>query len=444
MLILEETPVASRTDTVFSSLQGHYIPGTRICGVMPGKSGSQKILTTGFLSAGSPVISFDGSSMLFSAQQEMDGPWQIWEMDIGSGGFRKVISLNENCTDPVYLPDGRIVFSRMTPRDTLTSDHQLFSCNSDGSDLRQLTFSPSHNLSTIVLADGRLLTVSIQSYPERKEPMLMVLRPDGTKADLFYKVSGNRTLMSGATETSDGRILFIESEKSGSRKGRIMSVSYNRPLHSGIEITRDLEGDFCSVFPSSRGKLLVSDRENAGGNYSLSEFDPSVNSLVKLVDTDPEYDITKILITEVRNQPKKLPSEVDTNVKTGLLLCQDINFLNPFLADSTAGKARATQIEVLGADTTYGIVDVESDGSFQLKVLADMPFRIMTLDRNGNRVNGPGSWLWLRPNERRGCIGCHEDPEMVPGNKVSLAIWKTPVIIPVHINKVEEKTVELE
>jgi hypothetical protein len=98
----------------------------------------------------------------------------------------------------------------------------------------------------------------------------------------------------------------------------------------------------------------------------------------------------------------------------------------------------------LGIDTTYGVVEVEKDGSFQLKVLADTPFRIRTLDEKGNIVNGPCSWLWLRPNERRGCVGCHEDPELAPENRVSLATKKPPVIVPVHISDIEEKIVDLE
>jgi len=76
--------------------------------------------------------------------------------------------------------------------------------------------------------------------------------------------------------------------------------------------------------------------------------------------------------------------------------------------------------------------------------MADTPFRIRTLDESGNVVSGPCSWLWLRPNERRGCIGCHENPELAPENIVSLAVKKPPVIIPVHITEVNEKTVELE
>jgi hypothetical protein len=76
--------------------------------------------------------------------------------------------------------------------------------------------------------------------------------------------------------------------------------------------------------------------------------------------------------------------------------------------------------------------------------MADTPFRIRTLDENDNVVNDPCTWLWLRPNERRGCVGCHEDPELVPENRVSLSVRKQPVIIPVDVKKIKEKDVELE
>jgi hypothetical protein len=52
--------------------------------------------------------------------------------------------------------------------------------------------------------------------------------------------------------------------------------------------------------------------------------------------------------------------------------------------------------------------------------------------------------MWLRPNERRGCVGCHEDPELVPANRVPLAVKKNPVGVPVHAEKIKEKAVELE
>ena len=124
--------------------------------------------------------------MLFTAQQKPDDPWQIWEMDLESLNSRKITSSGENCTDPAYLPDGRLVFSKSTVNDTVRNAHCLFTCNPDGSGLKQITFSPSTILATTVLRDGRLLTINLQTFPAT-EILLMVMRPDGTKADLFYR-----------------------------------------------------------------------------------------------------------------------------------------------------------------------------------------------------------------------------------------------------------------
>ena len=131
-------------------------------------------------------------------------------------------------------------------------------------------------------------------------------------------------------------------------------------------------------------------------------------------------------------------------MKTGLLFCQNIAITGLSSPENIYSLPAADRIELIGVDSSLGVVKVEQDGSFYLKVNADMPFKIKTLDADGNTLNGPGSWIWLRPNERRGCTGCHEDHEMVPANRVALAVKNQPVAVPVHVSGVKEKQVELE
>jgi TonB family protein len=68
----------------------------------------------------------------------------------------------------------------------------------------------------------------------------------------------------------------------------------------------------------------------------------------------------------------------------------------------------------------------------------------LSIDEKGNVISGPCDWVWVRPNERRGCVGCHEDHEIVPDNRRPLSVIKDPVSVPVHINKVVEKKISLE
>jgi hypothetical protein len=442
MLVATEAPANIPGGDYVNGDLWRYIPEARIVAFIPGKPASAKVLTNDFYSACSPEISYDGRLMLFTAQQIQDDPWQIWEMDLESLKSRKITSFRENCTDPAYLPNGKLVFSKLTVNDTVRNAHCLFTCDPDGSGLKQITFSPSTIFATTVLRDGRLLTISRQTFPGNGDPFLMVMRPDGTKADMFYQGTAGCKLTTSACETADGKVVFVESDRGLS--GNVISIKYNRPLHTRSSLTTGIGGDFCFVLPVKQDQYLVSFRRTDSERFSLYDFDPGKNSLREIVFSDPVYDVVEVIGVKERELPKKLPSEVDLQVKTGLLLCQDINFLNQPDVGQLSGIPKAGKIEVLGIDTTYGVVQVEKDGSFYLKVMADTPFRIRTLDEKGNTVDGPCSWLWLRPNERRGCIGCHEDPELAPENRVSLAVRKAPVIIPVHISDIKEKIVDLE
>ena len=417
----------------------------QLVAINPEKTGSAaKVLTSGYFSACSPEISYDAKYMLFSARQNESDNWQIYEMNLSDSKTRQITNIKEDCTDPVYLPNGRIVFSKSLNQDLLKKGNSLFTCNSNGSDIKKITFNPSTYLSSIILKDGRILTLNTQNYKDIPKSRLIVLRPDGTKAELFYNGENGSSLLNGASETDDGKIVFIESEKEGTNKGDIVSINYNRPLHTRMNLTAELKGNFKAVLPLHPGKLLVSCKPSESDHYSLYEFDTDKRVLGNTIYSNAENDVLEAVLIKKHDRQKKLPSEVDMGVKTGLLFCQNINILNPYSEPNSNIPAKSSRIEVIGIDSTMGTINVEKDGSFYVKVIADTPFRIQTIDEKGKVINGPCDWIWLRPNERRGCVGCHEDPEIVPDNMVPFSVKKAPVSVPVHINKVVEKKISLE
>jgi hypothetical protein len=422
-----------------------YITRTSIVSLNPDKQvKSLKALSEDFYSARSPEISYDGKFMLFTAKKKQNDPWQIWEMRLADSKARQVTSCREDCIDPIYLPGGRLAFSRSAVNDSLKAGLSLYTCNLNGSDIKRITFNPHTYFASTVLKDGRILAIDKQLYPDQGDQLFMILRPDGTKEDMFYKGIDGSKIYSRGWETNQGRIVFIESDRESLEGGNIVSISYNRPSHSGINLTSKIKGDFCAAFPLSSGRMLVSYRSSEEDRFSLYEFDPETGSLGKVIYDDKDCDVLEVVVAGKHERPKKLPSEVDMGVKSGLLLCQDINVLYPGSPVNVTTLPMASGIEVLGIDSTLGVVKVEEDGSFYLKVMSDKPFRIRTIDKNGNVLHGPCGWIWLRPNERRGCVGCHEDSELVPENRVPLAVKKPPVVIPVHITKVKEKKVSLE
>jgi hypothetical protein len=211
----------------------------------------------------------------------------------------------------------------------------------------------------------------------------MVMRPDGTKIELFYESAKDMAIVPDAAvfETADGRIAFMEKTLDSEEGTQWLSVSYDNPMGSRAPFDAKSESRMSSV------------------------------------------------VCETRPRPKKLPSAVDTEVETALLVCMDANLTG---GEANETQERSTKIELLGLQGSLGTVDLEKDGSVYLKIQADMPFRMQTLNTEGKVVQGPSSWLQMRPNERRGCVGCHAGHTRVPDNRQPLAVQKEPVEIPLY------------
>lgn len=427
------TQVAGNLNAVNVSTlpNGLYNHKSRIVALNPNSSSnSLTMLSKAFFSACAPSISYDAKRMLFAAQKNENNPWQIWELNLETLSYKQVTTSAENCIDPIYLPDGTIAFSKTTSINKKQTGDALFTCNLDGSDIKQITFNPNAHLASSVLKDGRILTISQQLGPYQSNKNFVILRPDGTKEELFYRGLKDGNLQRRACETTDGKIVFVESDNRNQEGGNLIAVNYNRPLHSRVNLTSNIKGDFFAVNPLQSGKLLVSYRASKTERYALYEFNSENKTLTKIIYKDDYFNVLEAIFVQKHENPRKLPSEVNLDSKTGLLICQDINFTDYHSAKGNNSTLNTSKIEVLGIDSSLGIVDVEKDGSFYLKILADTPFRIQTLDKNNRVVKGPGSWLYMRPGERRGCVGCHEDPEQVPENRLLLASKKNPIEIP--------------
>ena len=360
-------------------------------------------------------------------------------MDLHGKSIRKVQSRNENCTDPVYLPDGRILYS-VQERDSLDIDiNVLYAVNADGCSENRLTFHPHNDFTLSVHKDGRVLLNSQQRYPEIGNQMMLAMRPDGTKAELYYKGGENTIIRSRGWETSSGRFVFIESSDGNPESGTLVSISQNRPLHSRIEHSAALEGYFHSVFPMLSGAFITSFQHSSADLFGLFEFDPATNQLGRQLVSDPEFHcIEPVMVTE-RPLPRKLPSAVDGNIGRGYFICLDTDFSKDPPMDGSSPKG-STTLEVHGLGGKLIDVQIEEDGSFYLEIPSDTPIRFQTLNEYGKLVRGPSAWTWVRPNERRGCVGCHEDKEYAPDNFVPLAINKKPVSLLLEEQEIRYET----
>jgi len=73
-------------------------------------------------------------------------------------------------------------------------------------------------------------------------------------------------------------------------------------------------------------------------------------------------------------------------------------------------------IPPLASRRILGEIPVQADGSFNIEIPANTPIELQLLDADGMALRSCG-WIWAKNREPRGCIGCHEDGELVPENR---------------------------
>ena len=197
-------------------------------------------------------VSPDGKKIVFAMrgpldddQDEEDPPaWAIWEYDIPSDSLHRMISSNTIANEghdvgPQYLPDGRIVFTSTRQRqsqailrdegkpgfeaqtdDRSESAFVLHVMKADGTDIHQISFNQSHDLSPSVMADGRIL-FSRWDGATGRGIHLYTANPDGTGLQLLYGARSHQTGTPGPNgipttiqftrprEMQNGRILAL-------------------------------------------------------------------------------------------------------------------------------------------------------------------------------------------------------------------------------------------
>jgi len=413
--------------------------GRKLYALKPGPDAKPRLLfDAGAGAIGSPSVSFDGRWIYASMAVGGDRFYHIYRLPAEGGTPERLTDGPYHDIDPAELPDGRIVFAS-TRIGSFEEYHNppsraLYVMNPDGSQIRPITFTLIFDNEPKVMADGRIVFVRTDNFFDRAkvETQLHVIRPDGADGHTEFGADVGpdygwrlRGLGYGSpAPLPDGRVAFI------STRGNFIASPgsaerWHQPLPAGL-------GDLAAM---PDGRLLATVLRPAAGRQKsdvLAVFDPRDNQLTAIYHA-PDGGIHSPVFLGPRPRPSVIPDQVDPKLggapeATGFLACQNVRFTNKTKADWRQVRA----IRVLGAKplTTrsshshivhaghetveLGTVPLAPDGSFSVEVPADIPIMLQAVDAEGRAEINEMSWIYVRPGERRACLGCHHPRGAAP------------------------------
>jgi len=423
-------------------------------------------LTPEFFSACDPDVSFDGKTILFSGKKSQDEPWEIWRMNRDGSEKVQVTKGIANNFEPLHV-GARFYLDDKTPTDQMVfinADHgwinengfgpaySLYASDLRGNNIHRITFNLSMDFSPDVLPNGRVIFSSLQRYGSRFSPngiyALMAVNIDGTDLMSYYGNFEAPIFKEMVRVSNNDRVYFIETnEPSWLRGGDLSFVSRRRPLKTHQVLSHDRNGFYHSPCPLPNSKLLASYRlkspESTYGIYRISTQTGQRISSIYQEDGWHSMD-AHALVPHPRVEGRS--TWVNYNKQDGVFYC-----LDSYKTDRPEGRnllpgsiKRLRVIEGLpislprnefrhvsgnlpGPKRILGVVPVENDGSFHIKVPAETPITFQLLDENNLTLQTQHSWSWVMPNESRGCVGCHENRELSPPNRLTDAIIKPPL-----------------
>lgn len=384
--------------------------------------GELRHLVEEFDHAGSPSVSYDGHDILFAGRRTPAETTQIWAVPVDGSSPRLVVRCEE-CLDPAHLPDGGFVYARRMASNGSSPSFALHVAQADGQGERRITFGIARDRSPLVLPDGRI--AFRRDHPGERVPgRIFAVNPDGTGLQLLRAPSPGESIQAGPWLVGD-RLAFAETI--GGATQALISVSVHDPqgerhVLAGSPGT-DLAGatfTAATLLPEE-SILLAAILPDKGAILSTIARDgsiaPHASSRLRSERAFP----TGAVVLPPQRRPLALTSVVQEEKSTGTLLCLDV-YTSQIPALRQADPGTVASVRVLdGSGSVLGEAPVELDGSFFVEVPADQALQLEIVGADG-AVASDRTGFWVRPNENRGCIGCHEDPALAPENRVPLAL----------------------
>jgi len=236
-----------------------------------------------------PDLSFDGERVLFCYQAHDESSFHLYEINIDGTGLRQLTSGPYDDIDPIYLPDGHIMFTttrcntyvRCMP---YTYSYVVARCDADGKNVYLVSRNNEPDWCPALLNDGRIC-YSRWEYHDKalwRIQSLWAMNPDGTNVASFW---GNQSvwpdhLAEPRPIPGSHRVMFTGLAHHDWFAGSIgiidPSDGFNFP-HGLTKVTRDVPWPECGTPPVDPGEKESYHQSGRYGAYKtpypLSEED---------------------------------------------------------------------------------------------------------------------------------------------------------------------------
>lgn len=433
-----------------------------------------------------PEISFDGKRIIFSMRKDKNDSYHIYEINTDGTGLRQLtFAPGVTDIDPLYLPDGDIIFSSTRqPKFCMCNRHimaNLYRMEADGANITQIGISTLFEGHSTLLRDGRIL-YDRWEYVDRNfgdAQGLWTVNPDGTKHAIYY---GNNTASPGAVidarQVPNSDLVLCIFSSCHDRPWGALALIDRRQGVDGAEPVVDIwpktsrklvaKGDLDSFkwienmyedpYPIDENYFLASRTIwLKRGSWNIDDAKMGIYLIgrdgTEELITEGNQSLFDPMIIAPRTAPGSIPAMRNHTDKTGRFYVQNV-YEGTHMAGVKPGEVKYLRVVESPEKRTWtiqgwggqgeqapatnwhsfenkrilGDIPVEEDGSANFEAPSGTFVYFQLLDKDKKMIQSMRSGTMLMPGEVNGCIGCHENrlSVPVPMKEYPIALKKQP------------------
>lgn len=391
-----------------------------------------------------PVVHYDARKILFSYRRGGTEHYLLHEINADGSGLRRLTDGPYDDIEPIYLPDGRVLFVSTRCNRTVnchtTDVAVLYTCNADGRGIRPLSSNNEHDNTPWLLPSGQVLYTRWE-YVDRDQLCfhhLWVANPDGMRQTVFFgNLHPSTTMIDAKPIPGSRKIVASFSPGHGIREhnGVITVVDPRNGPDDLASIRRiSLSHDYRDPWAFSEEAFMAA----RGHEIVLMDSAGRTQAIYRLPETDIQGGLEchepRPLISRTREPIVPVKDQWDQ--ATGRLVLVDVYHGRNMAGVGRGEVKKLLVLETLPKPMNYtggmeplsyggtftlervlGTIPVEPDGSAYAELPALRSLFFVALDENELAVKRMQSFATVLPGETTTCLGCHEQRTTAPASQ---------------------------